>query len=600
LLTSLSEEYSDSINFSDGEIYQKICQYKDDPDQSSDTVFAEKRLWARLSKSKRRDLRQFLKSPLAAGFDALRVIPGLWGGFRIGHKFMAMKCDEVNIMPHLRPLLTLSKEILHYLNHIRQVWSAILGENRELMQSTDRATVELLQLRAPGFSQHDLSALETPFKARKLFPLIQNQQHRSEIWNNLQKEIRIIPSLWSLFEDIKFLKGPAKIMRHLSAKTELTTYRAMENIFTACNQKDDELVLQSSEKFFRSEKGDSVDQFKFGYWQLWLLTWRHFTKLGQECPKKEDGEDTPLLEEPDPAVWHWFGTLADKLGFESDQISELISLDPDKETARKALLMGRCHRYFQYDQMNFERFLSQIVEMYKTALPTAPTHTKPSLLVDGPGEDIQRRCGRTFRRAHENNRDFLFLDVLYNPRRGEGKGISSFCVRASAFFAFFGKHMPNSSTSTDSSIQPRDVDSYSQVGEVTSLQTEIQPQIGGTSSQATLSTPNSPIDSDPSVQPMNLDSNSQVGEETPDTGSGPQNGKASSQTTLSIQLVQPSDGRTTSVPCEIRTQSHEETSDAITDGGGSAALTIFPAESTCPEDERLEVGDPAALILQLS
>ena len=97
LLTALSEEYSDSINFSDGEIYRRICQYRTEAEQSLNNRFAEKRLWARLTKSKRRDLKQFLKSPLAAGFDALRVIPGLWCGFRIGHKFLALRCDKVDI-----------------------------------------------------------------------------------------------------------------------------------------------------------------------------------------------------------------------------------------------------------------------------------------------------------------------------------------------------------------------------------------------------------------------------------------------------------------------------------------------------------------------
>jgi len=411
------------------------------------------------------------------------------------------------------------------------------------MQSTGPGTVEALQLRAPGFSQQDLAALETPFRARRLFPAIQNQQYRSEIWNNLQKEKRLIPSLWSFFEDIKFLKGPAKIMRHLFAKTELTVYRAMEEIFTACNQNEDELVLQNSERSFRSKSGRSVDQFKFGYWQLWLYTWRHFTKLGQGCPRKEEGEDTPVPKEPDPTIWHWFGALADKLGFESDQISELMSSDPDKETARKALFMGRCHRYFQYDQTDFERFQSRIADMYKTAIPTSPTSVRPSLLVDGPGEALQRRCGRTFRRAYADDQDFLFLDVLYDPRLGEGKGISSLYVRASVFFAFFGKHRPSSPMDTDPSIQPRVLDSNSQVGEENPLQTRPQPQNSRTNSQTTLShIPSSPMDTNPSIQPRIPDSNSQIGEENPlQTRPQPQNGGTSSQATLSHTPSSPMD-----------------------------------------------------------
>lgn len=39
----------------------------------------------------------------------------------------------------------------------------------------------------------------------------------------------------------------------------------MKNIFIACNQKDDELVLQNSKKFFRFKKDVLVEQFKFNY-----------------------------------------------------------------------------------------------------------------------------------------------------------------------------------------------------------------------------------------------------------------------------------------------------------------------------------------------
>ena len=214
-------------------------------------------------------------------------------------------------------------------------------------------------------------------------------------------------------------------MKQLFSKAEGTVYSAMEGIYTGSNQKDDEVVLQSSERNFRTEPIQSVDQFRFGYWQLWLYTWRHFDRLGQGCPRKEDGEDTPIPAEPDPALWYWLGVLADKLGFESNQIKKLISSDPDTEIARKCLLMGRCQRYFQYDPIEFDNFQSQIASMYKSAKPISPNTRQPPLLVEGPGETLQRRCGRIFRQAHENSRDFLFLDIFYDPRNGEGREVSS-------------------------------------------------------------------------------------------------------------------------------------------------------------------------------
>lgn len=78
-------------------------------------------------------------------------------------------------------MLTLNQEILHHLDHILKVWTAMLGGHRELMQSTDRDTVEALQLRAPGLSGEDLAALKTPFRAGKLFPAIKDPDVRHEI-----------------------------------------------------------------------------------------------------------------------------------------------------------------------------------------------------------------------------------------------------------------------------------------------------------------------------------------------------------------------------------------------------------------------------------
>lgn len=50
------------------------------------------------------------------------------------------------------------------------VWCAILGGNQELMRMKDPGTVDTLKLSAPGLSQEDLAALETPFRTKKIVP----------------------------------------------------------------------------------------------------------------------------------------------------------------------------------------------------------------------------------------------------------------------------------------------------------------------------------------------------------------------------------------------------------------------------------------------
>ena len=95
LQTALSDEYSNSANFSDGEIYLRLREYSMQTNRSAGTSFAEKCMLSRLSRDKRNDLKQLLKHrPLVAALDALRVFPGLWYGFQIGHKWIN-KCVEV-------------------------------------------------------------------------------------------------------------------------------------------------------------------------------------------------------------------------------------------------------------------------------------------------------------------------------------------------------------------------------------------------------------------------------------------------------------------------------------------------------------------------
>lgn len=89
----LSEQYSNEQQPHGGEVYRKILQ------NQGDEVLVQK--WkSHLSKHGQRCFDQLTRhTKLAAAFNALLVIPGLWGGFILTtlHKVMAMKCDEVSV-----------------------------------------------------------------------------------------------------------------------------------------------------------------------------------------------------------------------------------------------------------------------------------------------------------------------------------------------------------------------------------------------------------------------------------------------------------------------------------------------------------------------
>lgn len=104
--TRIVESFLNEQKPSDGEIFRKIRLYHRQKDEE-----AENRWWACLDKSKLRDLRQVLKKKkLAAAFDALLDMPGLWARIHLGalQRLLALKCDEASIPLFLIQALTFS------------------------------------------------------------------------------------------------------------------------------------------------------------------------------------------------------------------------------------------------------------------------------------------------------------------------------------------------------------------------------------------------------------------------------------------------------------------------------------------------------------
>ncbi|RBA14416.1 hypothetical protein FPRO05_03208 [Fusarium proliferatum] len=337
---------------------------------------------------------------LAARFDALRIIPGLFVGFRIEHRFMAMKCHE---------------EASNYLLHILEVWKNIVGDQKLLTAAVDRKTIELLQLRAPGFSSHD-----------------------------------------AFFEDLKYLQPPAKVVRQLVAPSKKSTREAMWHSFTARGMPNNQWLLQTGEgdSDYKWLHGSYSDQFEFSYQQIWLYAWRHWVELVPECPRKEEGEATPIPRRPDPRRWRDLARLAAQLGFESDEIDKFVNSDPDRQIAREALLKARSPEHFVYDDSAFESYVTEVCRIFNLAKEKITSDLKPCLLVPGRGESLERRCGRVFENAYKADRKHLFLPFFHGKANEEASGVSSFAVRVSVYFAFFGKRLPAGNTPTELSDIP--------------------------------------------------------------------------------------------------------------------------------------------------
>jgi len=210
-------------------------------------------------------------------FDALLAIPALLTGLNISmfREFIAIKCIEVCLINGLRR-------------------EPHIDGNREWMRCTDRGTVEALQLKVPGLCAENSKVLSNLLREGKIFLGIRNQSQQQAIWENLSKINTSIPSVYSLFEDIKYLRPHAKIMKCLLGKSfKSSIRRSMEDSFSGVNQSEGRILIQETEECLKPYTGSLADQIDLGIFQLWLYSGQHCMGMIDEHPRKEDGHPKP-------------------------------------------------------------------------------------------------------------------------------------------------------------------------------------------------------------------------------------------------------------------------------------------------------------------
>jgi hypothetical protein len=330
--------------------------------------------------------------------------------------------------------------VVYSLKLLLRTWKRILGNDKVLLQQLDPETVREVQLRCPRHCQQDSDTVARLMRKNQIFPFIQDDAQRREIVTRMDDITYLIPSLFTVQENCRYLQPCAKVVRQLfisEDKKRLTTTirEAAAEAFSGVNQTRGNVLLQISETNWKPFQGD--DQLEFGIQQLYAFAMREVFEMIEERPLKEFGEPNPVLSLSRlNKKWHLFGELAYSLGFVSPKITELKELDGDEEDARAYLQGTTRPGRIEYDREDFEENVATI-RLFLQSLKKLPTSKKPKLLVDGPGESMQRRCGPHWANAYEYDREFSFIKLLSEPVQGRGRSISSFFVRKSVFSSFF-------------------------------------------------------------------------------------------------------------------------------------------------------------------
>jgi hypothetical protein len=104
--------------------------------------------------------------------------------------------------------------VLHYLEDIKEFWSQLFAYNKQAMRMLDNVTVKAVELMAPRHSKRDAQMLQGQLASGQIFAAF-SPQDRDAIWSKLRTASGLIPSLFTLFEDLKYLQACAGSMTEM-------------------------------------------------------------------------------------------------------------------------------------------------------------------------------------------------------------------------------------------------------------------------------------------------------------------------------------------------------------------------------------------------
>jgi hypothetical protein len=307
------------------------------------------------------------------------------------------------------------------------------------MQKMDRSTVKALELTAPGACRADFQALYGKVRSGQILGAF-SERDREDIWDRVLSATVdcLVPSLFSFFEDLNYLKNVADgVKRLFPLSSDDTVSSAMEEAYSDANHRADQCVIQESESSCVLRPGNLADRVDLGRRQTWMFAMRDYPHM-PAAPKRKKLSTKPIAGKADEIVLCDFAILAHRLGYKSDPISSLTERSADREIARSALLKARKPDRYQYDEAIFEDYVAQIARLFSEARAITVDQASAAVEIDysdGP----PKRCGIPYALDHERDRLSLFLDKLHNTGEEQCDEMSSFFIRRSVYFAYFGK-----------------------------------------------------------------------------------------------------------------------------------------------------------------
>lgn len=317
-----------------------------------------------------------------------------------------------------------AQEQLNYLRLISCAWSEILTGTSDNFPSeaVDSTTVQKVETLSPKTSLEDAKLVRDMMDDWSLFPKVRNAEDRMILRSNLLK-CSTVPSLYTFFENLKYLEPCLEILRGLLPSKDR---RSVRQVLFASYFRPSELRVEYGVNDVRPHPSTSFERDReVGYQQLWLMAVR------DSVNPKRDTSERPPASVAGCLKSQRLGALAVSLGFRSEAAERLAA--QDAELALAAELVSRA----DVESVAAEAVTQQIANLLRGVQRPLTYSSRASL----GGEEWlrrERRCGRPFGEDHDLDRPSLFLPIAYAPPNQSSRYVSTLYCKLEMCRGFFG------------------------------------------------------------------------------------------------------------------------------------------------------------------
>lgn len=305
-------------------------------------------------------------------------------------------------------------------------------------ESLDEETINILETLMPSISFNDQAIIRQSMIKGHIFTKITDPKDREVILARVLNTSGRILSFYTFTQDAMFFEACALTLKQLQPPG---SKRSMLEGFRKSLEPDSNLCyIQVSESKIDSRDW-CLDRARLGYQQLFLAVMRDFPTLTNMLPYQDNRKVKPKPSGFQPERICNLARLATFLGFQNEEIKAIREdTQYDQYTSATENFILRIKPPDRYEaNLGSNREIAELVAEAISATPALEiTLEKATFTCDLEKQPKKNRCNRPTCLNYHNDRNFLFLEILFGTDITPGFHATSLAFQRDIFVCFFG------------------------------------------------------------------------------------------------------------------------------------------------------------------